>query len=388
MDDVPVWAGPGAVNAAWLSDVCGVRVCAHAAVQDLSNATAPHACVRVLLPAPLPPLVLKQLPCDADGTPLPARLQLSAALGLAREAFFYRELAPRLEGLVPAVTHAQGCMETGDKHVLMEDLSECVDSGVLFGVGNPNNWGRDLPALCARAGTPPPTPEEVSARTFSAYAHLHARFWRDPTLLALPWLRGADWTCGRERPKWEESQETARKFWEGRPADLAIHPLVESALVRAIHVSTWESQLQRLNEKSPFTLVHGDAWPGNVMWHPSGRVVLVDWEMAGVGSGAQELGQYLISNMEPALRRTCERGLVRGYYDELIKAGGDRIAGYTWDAAWREYRIGGLERWLWFLCYFASDAAHAAGFAFFHAQVLAFMQDHALTAADVTGLRF
>ncbi len=39
------------------------------------------------------------------------------------------------------------------------------------------------------------------------------------------------------------------------------------------------------------------------MWHRDGRVKLVDWEMAGIGSGAQDLGQYVISNMDPAERR-------------------------------------------------------------------------------------
>lgn len=50
------------------------------------------------------------------------------------------------------------------------------------------------------------------------------------------------------------------------------------------------------------------------------------------------------------------------------------------------YTVGGLERWLWFLAYFAG-LEHSGWAAFFHDQVLEFMVDHNLTASDVTQTR-
>ena len=48
--------------------------------------------------------------------------------------------------------------------------------------------------------------------------------------------------------------------------------------------------------------------------HLDAEVKLLDFDMVGLGSGPQELGQYLISNMHPATRRTHERNLVCTVY--------------------------------------------------------------------------
>jgi hypothetical protein len=88
-------------------------------------------------------LVLKQLPSDEAGVPLPERVSLSKRLGLAREAIFYAKFADSVPN-VPIIYYAFGDMATGEKIVFMEDLSAWVDSGALFGKGNPNNAHRDL----------------------------------------------------------------------------------------------------------------------------------------------------------------------------------------------------------------------------------------------------
>ena len=138
---------------------------------------------------------------------------------------------------------------------------------------------------------------------------------------------------------------------------------------KAVAGISWDAQLQRLNVKdSQWTLCHGDFWPGNVMWmtnedegcvtrekRSSSPIRFIDWEMVGVGSGPQDLGQYVISNMDPGERRQCERHLVEAYYKELMEysrqhdEGTTALSSYTWDECWYEYRVGGFERWIWFL---------------------------------------
>lgn len=49
----------------------------------------------------------------------------------------------------------------------------------------------------------------------------------------------------------------------------------------------------------------------------------LDWEMVGLGSGPQEVAQYVISHMEPSTRRECEKELLDAYYDQLIEGGVD-----------------------------------------------------------------
>ena len=106
---------------------------------------------------------------------------------------------------------------------------------------------------------------------------------------------------------------------------------------------------------------------------------LLDWEMVGLGSGPQDLGQYVLSNMAGSERRDCERDLVKAYFEELKKCG---VTNVDWDYCWNEYVFGGLERWLWFLIYFAGQEGMLDWTTFFHDQVSEFMKDHQITAKD------
>lgn len=108
---------------------------------------------------------------------------------------------------------------------------------------------------------------------------------------------------------------------------------------------------------------------------------LLDWEMVGLGSGPQDLGQYVLSNMDPAERRECEEDLIKTYYEELKKCG---VTNVDWDYCWSEYKLGGLERWLWFLIYFSGQEGPIFDWAqFFHNQISEFMKDHKITADDI-----
>ena len=114
-----------------------------------------------------------------------------------------------------------------------------------------------------------------------------------------------------------------------------------------------------------FSLVHGDAHPHNALWVSKDteeeRLVMIDFEMVGVGSPAQELGQYMISHMEPDARRACEDQVVRAYHEELLrmvkptaqekgKDGNETtVEAYTFEACWAEYIAGGIGRWVWFI---------------------------------------
>lgn len=318
--------------------------------------------------------------------------ETSIALGLGREAIFYQSFASSIPGC-PAVYYAHGDMESGAKYVLMEDLSALTQTGFFFGPGNPNNWGKDLAAL---AGPAPPPPREVLLASFLAAARVHAAKWRDASLLSLQWLRGAAWVRGEGRESWEASQAMARQGWgsarappgQGQKPGIKWDPLVAEVLDASVAAIGWEAQQRRLNAKGAWTLVHGDFHPANLLWRPGGdgaaSVVLLDWEMVGVGSGPQDLGQFMISHVEPATRRACEREVVRAYYDELLHNG---VTDYSWEECWQEYVRGGLERWAWFLCYFGGAAAGSGEMVpvaqFFVDQVAAFLRDHGVKPGDL-----
>jgi Ecdysteroid kinase-like family len=343
-------------------------------------------------------LVIKQVPVTD--------LDHSKMLGLSREALFYRNLAPRVMSgkVVPKVYYSYGDTTTGEKFILMEDLStDYVDSGILFGPGNPNNWARDLPALISEAypssaDRRPPTSHEVSQQTFLAIAKIHATFWKDESLLSHSYLRCADWVQGQNKASWEASQGYIQGIWEHLRRTQQLEtvvqwdPVVQACLTKAMEGISWDAQLDRMHiTRGHWTLVHGDFWPGNVMVSSEGvgdgvtakelRLKLLDWEMVGIGSGPQDLGQYILSNMNPTERRHCERSLLEDYYSELIRCG---VKDLSWEECWKEYQIGGVERWLWFLVYFIGQKGDLLRWAqFFHDQIASFVADHGITAEDI-----
>ena len=396
---LPVWLDDSHIGPSWIRRTTGLT-CRTCSVQDISNEIRKGATVRdgATLKLTLEmddddnndsasspmTLIIKQIP--------PSGRALSQQLGLAREALFYQQLATELpEASVPKIYYAAGDMAKGTKVVIMQDLSsKCIDSGVLFGPGNPNNWNRDCKNLAQKAGNP--SSHQVALITFQVMARIHAIYWRRTSLLEpdKSWLRGQAWLRGQNRDSWEASQQIVRGCWarcqelETSTGTKAIHwdAQVKSAVAKAVQGISWEAQQKRLHIDGHWTLVHGDFWPGNVMWmiHQSDEkdndsIRMLDWEMVGLGSGPQELGQYVISNMDPIERKECEWELVQAYYQELKQAG----VNVTWDYCWSEYMIGGVERWMWFLVYFVAQEGMSDWAQFFHDQIAAFMQDHGLS---------
>lgn len=426
--NLPHWISDKEIDPKWIEQATGVPAnsVATCVVQDISNAGRRQveikngATLKLTISytnnmddhhAPMS-LIIKQAP--------PVGRPQSKMLGLAREGLFYKHLAPKVTAahphILPKIYRAFGDMASGSKLVLMEDLSASsyVDSGILFGPGNPNNWSRDLPNLISQAygdgdGVSPPSSYQVANETFLAIAKVHATFWKDESLLSSSsssYLRCANWIQGQDRASWAASQGFIQGIWkklnDNGAMDTVIEwdPLVRACTTKAMAGISWEAQLERLNtakSSSHWTLVHGDFWPGNVLISTdttsssssssssddSSSLKLLDWEMAGIGSGAQDLGQYVLSNMDPEERRACERTLIEHYYEELIRCGVPKES-YSLEDCWNEYRIGGIERWLWFLVYFIGQEGPMLKWAqFFHDQIQAFLVDHKITPDDI-----
>ena len=403
-DPMPRWVGDtNQIDPKWIQEATGIT-CTSCTAEDISNETRKSeghvkdgATLRLSIGAKCDDkdddasntitqtLIVKQVPDQG--------LALSKQLGLSREALFYRRYAEKLpQHSTPTIYYSYGDFNSGRKCVVMEDVKDAIDSGVLFGPGNPNNWKRNLPEIAAEAGTPPPTSREVALVTFREIAKIHATFWNAEELLTpdKTWLRGQEWLQGKGRESWEASQQLVQSFWKAYlDAESSDKPIitwnanVRAAVEKAVSGISWEAQLTRLHPEGHWTLVHGDFWPGNVLWmtkqHNSIR--FLDWEMVGLGSGPQDLGQYVISNMDPAERKECEKELVKAYFEELQQH--NKSIDCTWEYCWQEYKVGGVERWLWFLVYFVgngmSDWAQ-----YFHNQIHDFMNDHWLTANDIT----
>lgn len=64
------------------------------------------------------------------------------------------------------------------------------------------------------------------------------------------------------------------------------------------------------------------------------RLALVDWEAVALGSGPQDLGQFMISHSSPASRRALAPAALRQYTADLVAAG---CQGVSDDSVLEEY---------------------------------------------------
>ena len=132
---------------------------------------------------------------------------------------------------------------------------------------------------------------------------------------------------------------------------------------------------------APWTLVHGDFHPANMMVRKgTNNLILLDWEVVGVGCGPQDLGQYVISHMSAAARRSIEESALQYYYDLLTKEGSSTVTkeAYSWSQCRSDYVMGGAERWIWLLAVITRMCPEPM-VQFFHDQVKDFILDHGIT---------
>lgn len=316
-----------------------------------------------------------------------AGLPKGKELGTSRECLFYQELASAINADLPKVLWSFGDMETGEKAILMEDLSDAVQAGLFFGPKVPINLGKDLAAETAGFNE---SPASITALAYSAAARLHATYWRPEDLLGKRWLRGAAWRLGEDQENWQAVQDQAINYWKNVPQavmDIGWDPRLVACLEASLSKVDWNTYQQELKAR-PWSLVHGDFHPGNMMIRQPevpggpGRLVILDWEMVGVGSGVQELSQFLISHCDPDIREGLEKTALRAYYEELTSLCPAAARDMTWDDCWKEYVQGGVGRWLWFMPLLACLCPPPM-VKRFHDNVLAFIVSHDITPENV-----
>lgn len=161
-----------------------------------------------------------------------------------------------------------------------------------------------------------------------------------------------------------------------------------AALDDAFSHSSWEALQARLHDaQTPFTLTHGDFHAANMfLRHASGsgagpctaeQLVLVDWAEASVWEPTADLGQMMISDVKPEVRRGAERRMVEAYWRRLTRDGGVSAQEYPFKLCWSQYQRAGVERWLFLLPTLASlPGLPAKAMQYFQDQVAAFIHDH------------
>jgi hypothetical protein len=201
----------------------------------------------------------------------------------------------------------------------------------------------------------------------SHLARLHARFWESEAL-GFPWLAKAGPAISVIGPVVLDRdplpplpsplRERTAEGWA--EAFRRLSAAEAAPLRRSIE------ELQRLCDRLPQTLVHGDVKVANFAFLSGGAVAAFDWAMVGCGPVSLDLGWYLAVNAS-RLARSKEEVLAR-YRELLGQALGSRIEDPLWQEigaaavlagslmllwskalALRDGRAGAREEWDWWV---------------------------------------
>jgi hypothetical protein len=234
----------------------------------------------------------------------------------ANEVRFYRDLAPEVPACTPRVYSAQMTADAVRFCILFEDLTA---RGCTF-----RRIGDDLGADFAEA-------------VVVAMAAYHARFWDSARFDGdLAWLpRHA---CDPIYPVARLMCRLAhgpslRYFGDALPGEFADG-------IRMLYDR--RDALEDVWAEGPVTLIHGDPHIGNLYAEPDGTPGFLDWQLARVGQGIRDVAHFLISSLDPALRREREDALLVRYVAALKENG---VEDFGLERARAQYRLHTLYEW-------------------------------------------
>lgn len=124
--------------------------------------------------------------------------------------------------------------------------------------------------------------------------------------------------------------------WEKLQAEMEVHPTIADV------ASRW---LPKLNDMldglstAPTTVIHGDYRADNIFFDSDGKVVLLDFQLTGLGSGSYDLAYFITQSLLPDVAAANEQALFDRYVAGLIAAG---VPEAETTRLWEDYRIAAL----------------------------------------------
>ena len=262
-----------------------------------------------------------RLTYDSAGANAPGSLILKAGLldrpggpwmGGQQEVAFYRDVASVMRpGLVPRCFDAQWNSETGEWHLLLEDLGA---SHIVA-----TQW-------------PLPPNAEQSERIIRARARFHAAWWDDARL-------------GLTVGAWQDAQATAQSI-KSLAANVERFAAEQDGRLSVERRNLYDRLLEaaprlgaRYHTHRHMTVVQGDAHVWNCFLPASGGQGderLFDWDAWRVDVGSDDLAYMMALHWYPELRGRMERRLLDCYHEELMS---HSVAGYDRRALQEDYRL-------------------------------------------------
>jgi thiamine kinase-like enzyme len=323
-------------------------------------------------------------------------VEQSKLYGLAREGIFFNNVASfgeTFQGDLPKVYFSSGNMETGIRTMLMEDLSEtAVQAGLFFGNWSPLNTGKDLEALCSgfeEHGDMKQILQKILKSAAELVGRIHGSNWNKASLLEKPWLKNVKFYTGEGEHAYTATMQSLTKTWESTKekmnlSDVNWSPRLVEVVDASIAKADWNNFRAKI-EGMPYTLLHGDFHPANVMVSKIDlKLTLLDFEVVGIDIGAVDVGQFMISHLAPDDRRLYENTVLNHYYKSLISnmSSEEDAEKYTQEQCYSDYVRGGSEKWIFYVI-ILSQMVPASIMQTFHDSVLDFLVTHEVTVENV-----
>ena len=219
-----------------------------------------------------------------------------------REAGLYRALAAQLPMPTPALIAA----DPAGSWLVLEAVEAADDSG---------QW--DLTTF---------------QQALALLARLHERFWDlADDLSAYPWL-ARPLSRDFEVHVYGAAQALGAVVRDEWPPIIAHSPQILGTIGQMI--SHAEQIAQPLREL-PSTLLHGDFWAGNIVRDEDGDMVVLDWQLAGIGPGVLDLVAMIKTTEWAGGERPAPAERLAGRYRrEIARLLGLRWSDAEWSALW------------------------------------------------------
>jgi aminoglycoside phosphotransferase (APT) family kinase protein len=224
--------------------------------------------------------------------------------GYAREVAFYRLVAGHAPMGTPHVYAARMIEDSGDFVLVLEDLQDWDNADHLEGL----SLDRARCCIAQLAALHAWSTEPANADVLAAFPSIDSPMTRD----LLPAAFGAAWQIYRDK------------------ANAPVPPAVAKYAERFAELAP--AAIQALSERA--MLIHGDIRADN-MFFSGDQLKVVDFQLAGRGAGATDIGYLVSQGLPTELRSGRDEELLREYLDLLARHG---VSDYSYDEAWRHYR--------------------------------------------------
>ena len=358
----------------------------------------------------------------------------SKKLGLYREGVFYSTIGPWIQNrlnqvpnygqehtFIPQALFSASDADTGQKAIVLQ-CYDALEAGAKFphSVHNVVRKMRADAEDSTKDGGADDTLHIRKSITLEAAriaALLHGSFYYDSSLFTgtsfADNLRMADWIQGKNKESFLESQQEIvdrwanakarwkrREFFSGKvQLGTEFVEIMDASCALALNfdlfVSKWNDQ-QLGDDKIAWSLVHGDYHPGNFLYFNENRsederpkMILIDWEVVGIGSGPQDIGQFLISHLETGEAHAMLEEVASVYRQTLQTTldavNSNRSKAPTLRAIKNEIIYGGIERWVWLFAFMCGHEAHMpyVYMQFFHDQMQKFIIANSIAATNI-----